>query len=103
MKKKLLLSFSLALMCGASLCAGNITVRAVKLPAEKVFADIMKQSGKNFVYSAGLLDNMIVSVNLKDSPLNEALDQIFKNTDISYKIKGTMFHYSVIKRSLNRR
>lgn len=88
MKKKLLLSFSLALMCGVSIYAGNITVRAVKLPAEKVFADIMKQSGKNFVYSAGLLDNMIVSVNLKDSPLNEALDQIFKNTDISYKIKG---------------
>ena len=106
MKKKLLLSFSIAVFCGAHAIAGGITVRAVNRPAEKVFMDIMKQSGKNYVYPAGLLDNMKVSVNVSSVSLSDALDKMFYQTGIGYKIKGnnvTLFRELKKERPLEKR
>lgn len=68
--------------------AQRITLHAVGRPAEKVFADIMKQSGKNFVYSSGLLDGLNVTVSADGKQLRQVLDAMFEGTDIAYRVKG---------------
>ena len=84
--KRLVLSIMLCV--GAACMAQNVTVRAVDRPAPAVFRTIVGQTGKNFVYSSELLKDMRVSVNVKDKPLKQALDVIFRDTDIEYEIKG---------------
>lgn len=84
--KKLFLSI---MLCVSTACmAQNVTVRAVDQPAPAVFRTIVGQTGKNFVYSSELLKDMRVSVNVKDKPLKQALDIIFRDSDIEYEIKG---------------
>ncbi|MDE5674578.1 MAG: TonB-dependent receptor [Muribaculaceae bacterium] len=106
MKNKLLLSLSIAFLCAGSVCAGNITLRAVDRPASTVFEEIMRQSGKNYVYPSGMLDKLKVSLNLKDVSLTEALDRMFENTGIRYKIRGnnvTLFEEVKEKKTLKLR
>lgn len=88
MRKKVISLMALALFNISVATARDITVHASSMPAEKVFSDIMKQSGKNFVYTAGLLKDIKVTVNADNRPLKEVLDNMFSGTDISYKIKG---------------
>lgn len=77
------------MLCVSAVCmAQNVTVRAVDQPASVVFRSIVGQTGKNFVYSSELLKDMRVSVNVKDKPLKQALDVIFRDSDIEYEIKG---------------
>ena len=66
----------------------KVTVKADDTPAETVFKKIMDQTGKNFVYSSDVLDGVRVTLDLKDAELKQALDLIFKDTDIRYKMKG---------------
>lgn len=68
--------------------AQKVTIRAVNQPAAAVFRSIMEQTGKNFVYSSELLNDMRVSVRVSNKPLDKALKEIFKGTDIEYNIKG---------------
>ena len=71
-----------------SAAAQNVTVSAVDRPAAEVFRSIVGQTGMNFVYSSDLLAGVKVTVDVKDKPLRKALDIIFKDTGIEYKIKG---------------
>ncbi|MDE6291121.1 MAG: hypothetical protein K2M16_06280 [Muribaculaceae bacterium] len=48
----------------------------------------MNQTGMNFVFSSGILDGVKVTMDVKDVGLKYALNLIFKDTDIKYKIKG---------------
>ena len=84
--KQLVLSI---MLCVGTVCvAQNVTIRAVDQPASAVFRSIVRQTGKNFVYSSELLKNMRVSVNVKNKPLKQTLSIIFKDSDIKYEIKG---------------
>lgn len=85
--KKLLLFF-LAVCLYTVGAAQNVTIKAVNQPAAMVFRSIIEQTGKNFVYSSELLKDMRISVNAQKKPLKNVLDDMFKNTDIEYKIKG---------------
>ena len=85
--KKLAVSICVALAAFAA-GAQNVTVDAVNRPAAKVFAELMEQSGKNFVYSGSLLRGMRVTVKAVDRPIAEVLDMMFRDTDIRYKIRG---------------
>lgn len=85
--KKLAVSICMAL-AAFSAVAQNVTVDAVNRPAAKVFAELMEQSGKNFVYSGSLLHGMRVTVKAQDCPVAEVLDTMFRGTDIVYKIRG---------------
>ena len=71
-----------------SLHSQNVTLTANNKDAESVFADLMQQTGKNFIYPADLLKHLKVSVKAKDTPLTEVLSNIFKGSGITYKIKG---------------
>lgn len=68
--------------------AQKITVNSNGRTASEVFAEVMKQSGKNFIYSSDILKGLTVNVNVKEKSLKQTLDRMFKNTDIEYKIKG---------------
>ena len=68
--------------------AQNVTIRAVNQPAAIVFRSIVEQTGMNFVYSSELLKDMKVSVTVKDKSLKHTLSEIFKGSDIEYRIKG---------------
>ena len=85
--RKLIL-FTIMLCIGVAMTARNVTVSAVSKPAATVFRSIVEQTGMNFVYSAELLEDVTVTLNVKDKPLKRALDLMFRNTDIEYKIKG---------------
>lgn len=86
--KRTISTITLAIITAAAVYGQDITVHATNRPAEKVFAEIMRQSGKNFVYSSSLLKGLTVSVDATGKPLPEVLDSMFAGTDISYKIRG---------------
>lgn len=98
MKKYII--FLLILLLPSVLRAHNITVRAENQPAAKVFRTIVEQTGKNFVYSSDLLQGMFITVDIKNKPLKQVLSEIFKGSDIEYKIKGENI---ILKRRLRKR
>lgn len=74
--------------CALAGLAQKVTVNAVKQPAATVFRSIIEQTGKNFVYSSELLMDLKINVSADNKPLEAVLDEIFKDTDIIYSIKG---------------
>lgn len=78
----LLLSLSVATS------AQRVTITANDRSAESVFKELMRQTGKNFIYQSGTLSGLRVRVNAKSRPLGEVLDEIFAGTGITYKISG---------------
>ena len=82
----LILAFIFGIRCGTF--AQNVSIQVVNQPASYVFRNLMEQTGKNFVYSSELLKELKVTLNVKNQPLKNVLTEIFKDTDISYKIKG---------------
>ncbi len=80
--------FIVLLATSISVLAQDITIKATDRPAAEVFRSIMEQTDKNFVYSSDLLKDMRITVNANKQPLKKVLDNIFKDKDIEYKIKG---------------
>ncbi|MDE6120845.1 MAG: secretin and TonB N-terminal domain-containing protein [Muribaculaceae bacterium] len=76
----------LAAVMGAA--AKNITIKAANEPAEQVFQSIIAQTGMNFVYTAGMLDGMKVSLDVRDMPLRDVLRSVFEGSAVTYRIKG---------------
>ena len=68
--------------------AQNITIKAVEKPAAEIFRSIMQQTDKNFIYSSDLLKDVSITVDVKNKPLKKVLNDIFKDTDIIYELKG---------------
>lgn len=83
-----LICLILVLCVAESVYAGKITLKSVDRPAEEVFAEVMRQSGKNFIYSSDILRGLKVRVDVKNKSLGKTLRELFKGTDIEYKIKG---------------
>ena len=74
-------SDALSLYVNLELVLQQTTVRAV-------IQSISEQTGYEFAYDEALLDKKIssVSVNMKDTHIEQVLEAIFKNTGISYQI-----------------
>lgn len=83
-----IIALAAAIVCCQNVAAANVTVRAVRADAATVFARIMEQTDMNFVYASDLLKGLKVSVDAKDCPLEEVLDEMFDGTGITYMIKG---------------
>jgi hypothetical protein len=65
----------------------NVTLNEKKSNLDKVFNEIRKQTGYDFLYNTRLLRNTVpVTVNAVNSSLEEVLDQVFKNQPITYTI-----------------
>lgn len=81
--------FALCLTLGLSYgLSRNVTLKADGENAEIVFANIMKQTGKNFIYSPDVLKGMKVTVDAVDLTLEQTLKKIFSGTDVEFRIKG---------------
>ena len=86
MKRTAIFAAFLAISLAAS--AQDITLKAIDRPASEVFRSIMQQTDRNFVYPSELLKDMRVTVDAKNKSLKKVLDDIFRGTNIEYKIKG---------------
>lgn len=86
MKRFIFLFAAIAIVAVTSYA--NITLHVSNRPAESVFAEIMRQSGSNFVYSSDLLKGLKVSVNADKQSLRKVLDDMFMGSDIAWKHKG---------------
>lgn len=85
-----LVAFFIALAClktTAAVYGQNISVSVKNAPIEKVFGIIEKQSGYIFWYDKEVLKNAnMVSINLSNTKINDALEACFKNQPLSYSI-----------------
>ena len=72
----------------AQVCAKNVTVNVQSADAATVFADVVRQAGKNYVYAPDLLKGRKVTVKATDEPLKRVLERMFSGTGIAYEIKG---------------
>lgn len=68
-----LICLILVLCVAESVYAGKITLKSVDRPAEEVFAEVMRQSGKNFIYSSDILRGLKVRVDVKNKSLGKTL------------------------------
>ncbi|RZK78133.1 MAG: SusC/RagA family TonB-linked outer membrane protein, partial [Pedobacter sp.] len=65
----------------------KVTISRKYSSLESVFKDIKQQTGYIFFYSGNLdTENKLLNLNLKDAPLTEALDNLAKIYNLSYKI-----------------
>lgn len=81
-------AFCCCILLSAECAAQNVTVKSQGRDASSVFAEIMHQSGKNFIYSSDILKGVKVKVNAKNEPLEKVLQKMFKGTGITYRIIG---------------
>lgn len=88
MKIKFALVAGLMLLSAMVAGADNITIHATGQPADEVFRQIARQSGKNFVYATDLLRGRTVSVSADNAPLETVLERMLRSTGIVYSIKG---------------
>lgn len=73
----------------------RFSIRKNNTKLEKVMSEIEQQSNYLFVYNEKVDVNKTVSVNIKNLPLQEALKQLFANTDINYAVDGSYIILSV--------
>lgn len=86
MKRHILIILCLLTIIPVS--AQRVTLTVKDAPAATVFRTLMEQSGKNFVYSSDLLRGVRVSVNARNRSLDKVLKDMFRGTDIEFRIKG---------------
>ncbi|MDE7410008.1 MAG: TonB-dependent receptor [Muribaculaceae bacterium] len=88
MRRLKIISLSALLAVSVTANAQKVSINAHDKPAEKVFAELMDQSGKNFIYQAGLLKSLNVTVSADKEPLDRVLDRMLAGTGISYRMRG---------------
>lgn len=68
----------------------TVTIRASGKPLHAVLDDLTEQSGFNFTFDSRLIDSRKrVSITLKEIPLPGAIDTLFQNPDLVYKVINT--------------
>ena len=69
----------------------KVTLHIKNAPLETVFELIEKQTGYSFFYKSDLLKKGLpVTIDLKEVPLTEALDQCFSQQPFTYSIQGNI-------------
>jgi TonB-linked SusC/RagA family outer membrane protein len=89
MKLTALLLLTTALHVSATGYSQTVTLTEKNVSLEKIFKVIRQQTGYDFWYESALLKKAgNTSVDLKNVPLNQALDAVLLNMPLSYKIVG---------------
>lgn len=88
MKITALLLFLFIMQVNATTYAQRITLNKVNTSLKSVIEEIRTQSGYDIIFDASAIKNAKpVSVNLKESTVEHALDVILKNEPLTYKIE----------------
>ncbi len=83
------MTVAVMLVAGLGVCrAEGVTIKAVNSKAEAVFSDIMRQTGKNFIYTPDILRGLRATVSAADEPLDKVLERMFRGSDVTFSIKG---------------
>ena len=89
---KLTVLLTVVIICCQAVFAANgqkISLSLKNVPIEKAFGEIKKQSGYIFWYESNLLaDASPVTIVVADAPLDQALDQCFKDQPLKYQVVG---------------
>lgn len=71
--------------------AQKVTLSARQIPLTQAFNSIKAQTGYSFFWDQQLLDKApLISVAVKDAPINVALDKCLNGLNLSYEIKGNI-------------
>lgn len=88
MKLTAILLLSAGLAASAKGTSQTVTLDVKNVPIQKVFKEVIRQTGVSIVYSEALLKDVPpVTINVKKVPLKDVLDICFNNQDIEYVIK----------------
>ncbi|MEX2371725.1 MAG: carboxypeptidase-like regulatory domain-containing protein [Bacteroidales bacterium] len=65
----------------------KVTIRSVNKPLHEVLDDLTSQCGYNFTFDSRLTDSRRrINLNLKEITINEAIDTIFRNPDLTFRV-----------------
>ncbi|NCD68586.1 SusC/RagA family TonB-linked outer membrane protein [Mucilaginibacter agri] len=88
MKTVIILTLFTILQARASTMAQNITLIEKNAPLKKVFLDIGKQTGLDFLASSKVLNLSIpVTIDVKNEPLTVVLDKVFADQPLNYTLQ----------------
>lgn len=69
----------------------NVTIVNKSMTVKQFFAEVKKQTGLNFIYSTDLAAKLPhVTVNAKNRPLREVLDEVMLKVNCTYEIEGNI-------------
>lgn len=89
MRLTIILLIGFCLHASAGGYAQNVTVSGKNMTMEKVFSRIKAQTGYTFWYNVELVDKAgKMNLDIRNKPLNEALDVCFQNQPFGYEIIG---------------
>ncbi|TCC95850.1 SusC/RagA family TonB-linked outer membrane protein [Pedobacter hiemivivus] len=89
MKLTLVLMITAFLQFSFAASAQKVTLQEKNTPLEKVFKKIRLQTGYNIIWNQALLKKtQPVSVNIKDVDLEQAMDMVLEDQDLSFVIKN---------------
>jgi len=78
-----------ALHVGATAYSQKVTLAGKNIPIDKVLRMISQQTGYEFVYDPALVENLpVITIDVKDVPLEEALDLCFRGKGFKYTFKN---------------
>ncbi|HEY4148182.1 MAG TPA: TonB-dependent receptor [Chitinophagaceae bacterium] len=81
------------MQANAGIYAQRVTLSVKNAPIETVFREIEKQTGYHFLYTSEMLgDTRKVTMEVKDDPLNAALEETFRDQPLAY----TLFEKTVV-------
>lgn len=87
MKLTAILIFGFLMQVSATGISQTVTLSENNVPLKKVFKEIQKQTGYDFLYRYEVVQNAgKVSVQVKNATLKEALDEVLEGKGLSYKI-----------------
>ncbi|MBS1736323.1 MAG: TonB-dependent receptor [Bacteroidetes bacterium] len=87
MKLTALLIFGFLMQVSATGISQTVTLSENNVPLRKVFKEIQKQTGFDFLYTYNVIQNAgKVSVNVKGATLKETLDEVLQSKNLEYKI-----------------
>jgi TonB-linked SusC/RagA family outer membrane protein len=88
-KITVLLFFAAVMHVSASSYAQNINLSATNAPLKKLFKEIRKQSGYNFIYTEGMMkDTKPVNIHVNNASIDVILDKVFHDQPLSYTISN---------------
>jgi hypothetical protein len=88
-KITVLLFFVAVMHVSASSYAQNINLSATNAPLKKLFKEIRKQSGYNFIYTEGMMkDTRPVNIHVSNASIDVILDKVFHDQPLSYTISN---------------
>jgi len=87
MKQRILLLVVAFISITVSICAQKVTLNFKQTKLSNVLKSITQQTGLTFTYSQPTVDpDRVVSIEISDTELSQALEQLFRGTDIGYEI-----------------